>query len=75
MQDEKQNWINAVIKLRYTEDDLSKLDLPYKRNFINSLGGFKSIALCGTVDMKNNENLAIFNSVVHIGSNPPLLGL
>ena len=63
-----------MIELRYTKEELSQLDLPYKRNFINSLSGFKSIALCGTVDDKNIANVAIFSSIVHIGANPPLLG-
>lgn len=41
---------------------------------INSLSGFKSLNLIGTVDKSGQTNLAIFNSVVHIGANPPLMG-
>ncbi len=41
---------------------------------INSLSGFKSLNLIGTVNKNGQTNLAIFNSVVHIGANPPLMG-
>ncbi|WP_404403076.1 flavin reductase family protein [Idiomarina seosinensis] len=42
--------------------------------FINSLSGFKSANMIGTSSRKNNDNLAIISSVVHLGTNPPLLG-
>jgi len=47
----------------------------YRANFINSLTGFKSLALIGTVDRKGQKNLAIFNSIVHLGAHPPLIGM
>ena len=46
----------------------------YRANFINSLTGFKSVNLIGTVDTAGQANLGIFSSIVHIGSNPPLVG-
>lgn len=42
--------------------------------FVNSLSGFKSASLIGTLDGFGNTNLAIFSSVIHIGSNPALIG-
>ncbi|MEE4278739.1 MAG: flavin reductase [Halieaceae bacterium] len=42
---------------------------------INSLTGFKAACLVGTVDATGRSNLAIFNSAVHIGTSPPLIGL
>lgn len=45
-----------------------------RAQLINSISGFRSVALIGTIDMEGQTNLAIFNSIVHIGSNPPLLG-
>ena len=42
--------------------------------FINSLSGFKSASLIGTIDTSGNTNLAIFSSVIHIGSDPALIG-
>ncbi len=44
-----------------------------RAQFINSISGFRSVALIGTTDAKGQTNLAIFSSIVHIGSNPPLL--
>ena len=44
-----------------------------RAQFINSISGFRSVALIGTIDAKGQTNLAIFSSIVHIGSNPPLL--
>jgi len=46
----------------------------YRANFINSLTGFKSVSLIGTVNQNGQHNLGIFSSIVHIGSQPPLVG-
>ncbi|MEZ5573843.1 MAG: flavin reductase [Halioglobus sp.] len=43
--------------------------------FINSLSGFKSANLVGTVNPDGGTNLAIMSSAVHLGSHPPLLAL
>ena len=59
---------------RMTRDDLDNLEQRYRANLINSLSGFKSAVLLGTTDGKTN-NLAVISSVVHIGANPPLLGM
>jgi flavin reductase (DIM6/NTAB) family NADH-FMN oxidoreductase RutF len=45
-----------------------------RAQLINSISGFRSVALIGTIDTEGQTNLAIFSSIVHIGSNPPLLG-
>lgn len=44
-------------------------------HFANSLGGFKSVCLVGTQNSKGQTNLAIIDSLLHIGSNPPLFGM
>ncbi len=44
-------------------------------HFINSLGGFKSVSLLATVNNYGQTNLAIFSSIFHIGSNPPLIAV
>ena len=46
----------------------------YRANFINSLTGFKSVCLIGTINKKGQSNLGIFSSLVHIGSDPALIG-
>jgi len=60
---------------QYSREDFAAFSKDYRVNFFNSLGGYKSINLCGTVDNAGKENLAIFNSIFHVGSNPPLLGM
>ena len=54
---------------------IEKLDKQQKVHLINSLGGFKSVALVGTVDEQGNTNLSIISSFFHIGANPPLIGM
>ena len=46
----------------------------YRANFINSLTGFKSVSLIGTVNSSGQTNLGVFSSIVHIGSDPALVG-
>jgi len=41
---------------------------------MNTAEGFKNAALLGTANSDGLTNLAIFNSVVHIGASPPLIG-
>jgi flavin reductase (DIM6/NTAB) family NADH-FMN oxidoreductase RutF len=53
---------------------LLEMDSRKRANLINSLTGFKSIGLIGTKNKDGQENLAIFNSFVHIGADPALLG-
>ena len=45
-----------------------------RAQLINSISGFRSVALIGTIHTEGQTNLAIFSSIVHLGSNPPLLG-
>jgi flavin reductase (DIM6/NTAB) family NADH-FMN oxidoreductase RutF len=70
----------------FTRSDIQLMEQRYRASFINSLGGFKSLILVGTTDNveernpdgtigKGATNLATFNSLFHIGANPPLCGL
>ncbi len=45
-----------------------------RAQFINSISGLKSASLIGSISKTKQTNLAIFNSVMHIGSHPALLG-
>jgi flavin reductase (DIM6/NTAB) family NADH-FMN oxidoreductase RutF len=58
----------------YITSDIESWERFYRANFINTLTGFKSVNLIGTVNELGQTNLAIFSSIVHIGSNPPLVG-
>jgi flavin reductase (DIM6/NTAB) family NADH-FMN oxidoreductase RutF len=59
----------------YKKEDIERLELNYRRNFVNSLAGFRQAVLVGTKSKNGNTNLAIFNSLIHLGANPALLGL
>lgn len=56
------------------KEEFSKYPKHFKANFINSLSGFKSLNLIGSINTKKQENLAIINSVVHLGADPALIG-
>ena len=47
----------------------------YRTAFINSLAGFRQAVLVGTKSKEGHNNLAIFNSLIHLGANPALFGL
>ena len=55
-------------------DEILEFDQRYRATFVNSIGGFKSVALIGTKSLSGETNLAIFNSLFHVGANPPLFG-
>ena len=59
----------------YTAEQLAGLDRITNLKLINSITGIKPANLIGTVDTEGNTNLAVFSSVVHLGSRPPLLGM
>jgi len=55
-------------------ENIASMEKQYRAAFINSLSGFKSVSLIGSINKKNQTNLSIVSSVVHIGSNPVLIG-
>ncbi|MBL7932477.1 MAG: flavin reductase [Bacteroidia bacterium] len=59
---------------QFSVNDILQFDQRYRATFINSLGGFKSLVLIGTINKKKQSNLAVFNSFFHLGASPPLFG-
>lgn len=55
--------------------DLDTFDQRYRTVFVNSLAGFRQAVLVGTKSKEGFTNLAIFNSLIHLGAHPPLFGL
>ncbi len=55
--------------------EIATLDKQQRTNLINGLSGFKSALLLGTTNDNNQHNLALYSNVVHIGANPPLMGI
>ncbi len=63
--------MNIIIE----KEKILQFEKPYRANFVNSLSGFKSANLIGTISGEGKTNLAIFSSVIHVGANPPLVGM
>lgn len=57
-----------------SKKDIENTDRIKRLNIINSISGIKPGNLIGTISKDGNVNLAIFSSVVHLGSNPGFLG-
>ncbi len=58
----------------FTAKDVQSMSSRSRAHFVNSVTGFKSSNLLGTISKDGKTNLAIFSSITHLGSNPPLLG-
>ena len=59
----------------FSQKDIDTLSKIYRLNLINSATGYKSAQLVGSVYSEGNENLAVFSSIVHLGSNPAIIGM
>lgn len=62
-------------KVNFKTTELQKMEKHIRVHLINSLGGFKGVALVGTSDYQGNTNLSVFSSFFHIGAHPPLIGM
>jgi flavin reductase (DIM6/NTAB) family NADH-FMN oxidoreductase RutF len=62
---------NMLVK----KEDIDKFEKHYRTCFVNSLAGYRQGVLVGTKSREGNSNLAIFNSLIHLGANPALFGL
>lgn len=60
--------------MHLTLEDINHLEKTHRANLINSVTGVKSANLIGTSSAVGQTNLSIVSSVVHLGSNPPLIG-
>ena len=58
----------------FSEEHILQMPKVKRLNIINSITGIKPANLISTIDERNRHNLAIFSSVVHLGSNPALIG-
>lgn len=58
----------------FTEQDINGMHHLNRINLINSCSGYKSANLIGSRGSDGVSNVAVFSSVTHVGSNPPLLG-
>lgn len=55
--------------------DIINAKKDFRANLINSITGFKSIALVGTINAAGKTNLCPISQIIHVGAHPPLIGL
>ncbi len=60
--------------MKIDKEEIGQFESQYRATFINSLAGIKQVSLIGTQSSGGQSNLAIFNSLIQIGANPPLWG-
>ena len=60
--------------IHLTTSDIEALSTEKRLHLINGITGVKPANLVGSQDNNGVPNLAIYSSVVHIGSLPPLIG-
>ena len=58
----------------YTKEDIKGMDRVARLKIINSVSGIKPANLIGTISNTGETNVAVFSSIVHLGSDPALLG-
>ena len=61
--------------MHLSNEQIQGLERIYRLNLINSITGIKPANLIGTRSTDGVANVAIFSSVVHLGSNPALIGM
>ena len=61
--------------MNLNREEIAAFEQRYRSTFVNSLAGFRQVVLVGTKSNEGVANLAIFNSLMHIGANPPLYGI
>ncbi len=61
--------------MNLNREEITAFEQRYRTTFVNSLAGFRQVVLVGTKSNEGVANLAIFNSLMHIGANPPLYGI
>ena len=60
--------------MHLSKQDILNTSRIKRLNLINSITGIKPANLIGTISKNGHSNLAIFSSIIHLGSNPALIG-
>ena len=60
---------------RLSRQEILDLERFQRTTFVNGLSGFKSVCLVGTASPEGQHNLSIISSVIHVGANPPYMGM
>jgi flavin reductase (DIM6/NTAB) family NADH-FMN oxidoreductase RutF len=54
---------------------IAEMEKHYRISLINSVVGYKSLNLLGSISNDGVTNLCLISSAFHLGANPPLLGM
>lgn len=60
--------------MQLNKKDIENSESKFRLNLINSIAGVKAANLIGTISNAGQMNVSVFSSVIHLGSNPALLG-
>lgn len=60
--------------MQFNSTDIEQIPRVERLKLINGLSGIKQANLIGTKSKNGIDNLAIFNSIIHIGSSPAYMG-
>ncbi len=60
--------------MHYTKQEIAQMDRVQRLKTINAVSGIKPANLIGSISDKGMTNVAIFSSVIHLGSDPALMG-
>lgn len=60
--------------MHFSKQDILNTPRIERLNLINSITGIKPANLIGTISKDSHTNLAIFSSVIHLGTSPALIG-
>ncbi|WP_298538664.1 flavin reductase [uncultured Aquimarina sp.] len=60
--------------MHYTKEQITSMDRVQRLKIINAVSGIKPANLIGTIADDGKTNVAIFSSVIHLGSDPALMG-
>ena len=58
----------------FNEEKINELPKDYRIHLINGITGTKAANLIATKSKSGLENVAVFSSVLHLGSEPALIG-
>ena len=76
MQDSTSNGSGQSAERKWLDrEGIEGLPQRYRARFVNSLSGFKSANLVGTATSRGVSACCMVSSVVHLGSNPALMGV
>ena len=65
----------SVSRFSPGENTWSNLPERWRAQLINSASGFKPLVLLATRNSQDIDNLSVFSQLIHLGANPPLLGV